>query len=147
MREHLAIRPAIPNDAEAMIACISAAYAPFRTRGVQLPPVEDGIAADIADNLVWVAEGAEGVCAGIVTIAGNTRFKIANLFVTPKAQGQGLARKLLHEASAQARALGYTAMWLTTHVDMKETITLYHHLGWQEHKRDGNKLYMVLRDL
>ena len=134
------VRLATQDDALVLTACLTAAYAPFQDLG--LPPVTEGIADDIRDHNVWVAEIGGVVQGGIVLVLGG-RAHIANLAVHPDAGGHGIGRALIDQTCLAAKAAGHTEIQLATHTDMTATQVFYHKLGWQETGREGNKVYFA----
>jgi len=136
----MSVRRASARDAEALTACIVAAYEPFQSLG--LPPVAEGIVDDIRDHSVWVAEVAGEVCGGIV-LTYTDHAHIANVAVHPDAGGQGIGKVLVDQACAAAREAGYAAIHLATHVDMAATQAFYRRSGWVEAGRDGKKIYFT----
>lgn len=137
------IRRALSTEALAIAACIDAAYAPVLARGLELPPVSQGVLEDIRDNTVWLAQEGGEVLGGLIVTCNDQVLHIANLFVNPSAQGRGLARDLMRLASDHAQAQGCTQMHLATHKDMPENVALYERLGWSKYKTDGNKIMML----
>lgn len=136
------IRPAQATDANALTACIDAAYAQYAERISDMPSVSDGCAEDIANNQVWVAVQSDKVIAGLVLVAGDGFLKLANLAVHPDHGGKGLGRKLIELSEREAKRQGCAEMRLNTHVDMPENVRLYEHLGWAEVSRSGNTVSM-----
>ena len=53
-----------------------------------------------------------------------------DLFVTPSARGEGIARALMDQASSFAQAAGAAGMALSTAVDNKPAQALYESQGW-----------------
>ena len=139
------IRRAKDGDAEALIRCIDAAYAPYQERLEDLPPVSEGISQDIRTHCVWVAELHGSVVGGLVLILREEFALLANIAVDPSASGLGLGRGLIECAEAESRRLGLREMRLSTHVGMPENVHLYEHLGWRESGRSGSKVHMVKR--
>ena len=137
-----AIRRAQATDANALAACIDAAYAQYAERISDMPSVSDGCAEDIANNQVWVAVQGDEVIAGLVLIAGDRFMKLANLAVHPDHAGMGLGRKLIQLSERETKRQGYSEMRLNTHVDMPENVRLYQHLGWAEVSRSDNTVSM-----
>ena len=109
----LKVRKALPQDAASFTACILAAYAPYVDIG--LPPVAEGIADDIRDHNVWVAEIAGIVQGGIVLVLG-PHAHIAYLAVHPDAGGHGAGRALIDAAVQAAAAAGHAEVQLAPHV-------------------------------
>ena len=135
------VRRATAADAGALTDVIRAAYAPFQV--LNLPPVAEGIADDIRDQCVWVAEVDGTVRGGIVASFGD-RAHIMNLAVHPAAGGQRIGSALMAQAKQAAVAMGYDAMHLATHVKMTETQAFYINRGWSQTGHEGQKLYFQL---
>ncbi len=140
----IAVRPATADDAHGLTACIDAAYAPFVAKGLDLPPVSEGIAGDIRDHHVWVATRGDRIVGGIVLVLGDAAH-LANLAVHPDAGGQGVGQALIATATSAARAAGYDRLHLATHFEMTGTQAFYRRLGWVEAGRDGNKVYFEMQ--
>ena len=138
------IRRAIPDDAAALSAVIGDAYAPYRQAGLDLPPVDEGIADDIRDRMVFVAETDGRITGGVVMTATPPDAHLLNLAVDPQAGGQGLGTALLARAVTEARMAGCRIMRLTTHRDMTDTQAFYRRLGWQEDGAEGDKVFLRL---
>ncbi len=124
---------------------MDAAYARYAERIADLPPVSEGCAEEIAENLVWVTEFDGEIVGGIVLMKQNEFMKLANVAVHPTHAGKGLGRELIAHAEAQARKLGYSEMRLNTHVKMPENIEFYTRLGWNEVSRIQNTVSMQKR--
>ena len=58
--------------------------------------------------------------------------ELQKLYVTPKAQGHGLGRRLIAEAEHFARTAGYERLYLETHHNLQTAARLYRTLGWRE---------------
>jgi len=136
------VRCAVLADAEALAGCIDAAYSIYATSGIELPAVSDGVAEDIRDNLVWVADQDGRIVGGLVLVARQGDAQIANVAVDPSATGAGLGRALIEHAEREARRLGHRSMKLTTHPGLTANVRLYTHLGWQETSRSADKVFM-----
>jgi len=136
------IRPANLNDAPEFSRCITAAYAGYAARGVDLPAVADGIDDDIASKLVWVIELNAEIVAGLVAAVVDDVFHIANIAVHPKTQALGLGAALMATAEDEANRKNCTKLRLATHKDMPDNVSFYSRLGWSEVAREGNKVLM-----
>lgn len=136
------IRRAEQRDAEALAACIEAAYETYAARIADLPDVSAGCAEAIAKYQVWVAEIENALVGGLVMIPEVGFMRLANIAVHPDHKGAGLGRALLAHAEEEALDQGYRELRLTTHIDMPENVGLYCHLGWEEDRRQGNKVSM-----
>ncbi|MEQ8652660.1 MAG: GNAT family N-acetyltransferase [Kiloniellales bacterium] len=142
-RQAVTIRPAQPSDAAALSACMRRAYARYAERLSDLPDVAGGLAEEIEQHCVWVAEQDGSLLGGLVLVLEEERARLANLAVDPAASGQGLGRRLIETAEMACRARGLTHLHLTTHRAMPENQDLYRHLGWEESGRSGNKVFMT----
>ena len=136
------IRRAERCDADALSACMEAAYAQYAARIADLPPVSADCAEEIAKYQVWVAEIENRVVGGLVLIPEEGFMLLANVAVHPDHKGAGLGRALVARAETESLDQGYCELRLTTHVDMPENVQLYRHLGWELVRRHGNKVSM-----
>lgn len=139
------IRRAEIPDVPALVSCIDTAYARYAATIPDLPAVSEGVAEEIADNLVWVAVEDGQVIGALFLVPQGDVMKLANVAVHPDHGGKGLGRRLIALAEAEARARGCTEMWLNTHAAMPENVRLYCHLGWVETGRQGNTVSMQKR--
>ncbi|WP_170427880.1 GNAT family N-acetyltransferase [Ruegeria arenilitoris] len=131
---------ATQEDAEAITECIAAAYSKARETIADLPDVTAGIEQEILDHRVVLAVAETGLAGVIVFDRQGAEMKVFNLAVSPNAQGQGVAGKLLAQAEAEAREAGCTRMVLRTHRLMTDTRAIYAHLGWFETETSGNSV-------
>ncbi|WP_375254005.1 GNAT family N-acetyltransferase [Yoonia sp.] len=132
------LRRAQLDDAIALTKCIKAAYAPFMDLG--LPPVAEGVADDIRNRTVWVAE-FDGTVKGGIVLALDKTAHIVNLAVHPDAGGHGIGKALICAAMDAAKAAGYAQIDLATHIEMTGTQAFYRKTGWDETGREDNKVY------
>jgi len=80
--------------------------------------------------LIAVAEcGPVGCCALVPTGAG--AFEIAKMAVAENYRGQGVGRKILDYAIAQARAWGANRLYLETNSRLANAIHLYESVGFR----------------
>ena len=142
------IRPAVPNEADAVRALVRGAYAHYVARlGREPGPMRDDYAQRIADGQVWVLE-VEGELVGVLVLTERPeRFLLENVAVVPAAQGKGYGRRLIIFAEDEARRRGHDELQLYTNVLMVENIALYQHLGFREigriHEQGFDRVYMV----
>lgn len=71
---------------------------------------------------------------------------LASVYVTPLARGRGIARALVRRAMEQARAFGYTRLFLYTYTARG----LYEQLGWYaigEEAYEGHQVTLMQCDL
>jgi len=137
------LRLAKSTDATDLARAITAAYAPFRDAGIDLPDVAGGIEDDIALGRVWVAEEGGVVLGALVVDLSGTRAHLMNVAVAPAAKGRGLGRVLVDKAVDLAREAGFQQIFLTTHRLMDSNVALYRHLGWRVSGREADKVFMV----
>jgi len=137
------IRKAVPGDADEIAQLMTAAYAIYASRQLDLPDVSAGIADDIRDHMVWVALADGSVVGAIVLVLGQDFVQVANVAVMPGHTGSGLGRHLLSLADDLAREKGKPMLRLSTHEGLPENIALYSHLGWQETDRTKGKVFMT----
>jgi GNAT superfamily N-acetyltransferase len=108
-------------------------------------PVDPAIWLNPSDSLAaWVADGDGAILGHVVVTAcrddlglaqttGRPISKLARvsrLFVTPAAQGSGLARDLLAQAGSFAAQAGF-GLVLDVVDDSEHAIAVYEHLGWR----------------
>jgi GNAT superfamily N-acetyltransferase len=134
------IRLARPEDSNAVTALVRAAYAHYvPLMGREPGPMTDDYAALIRNGHVHVID-ADGAIAGVLVLLPEPEAMLLdNVAVDPTRKGAGLGRMLLTFAEDQARAAGYCAIRLYTHVKMVENISLYTRLGYVETHRGEEK--------
>ena len=137
------IRAAEKSDAAAIVTCINAAYRQYEGRIADLPPVAEGIADDIRDNLVWVIENDRGIAGVAIVARADDHATLSNLAVDPLHAGKKLGRGLINHAERAVKALGYDEIQLTTHAGIPDNIALYTHLGWRRIGGSGNRVFMT----
>ncbi len=78
----VAVRPATADDAPGLTACIDAAYAPFVTKGLDLPPVSEGIAGG-----QWLGQARIATATSAARAAGYDRLHLATHIEMTGTQG------------------------------------------------------------
>ena len=145
------IRVAIPRDQTAIEAIVHEAYAVYIERIGKPPgPMLDDYATLIGAGAVSVLETSDGeITALIVLLPKPDHLLLDNIAVRRDRQGQGLGRRLIAFAEAEARRLGYVEVRLYTHQMMIENITLYARLGFVEtgrgHDAGYDRVFMTKR--
>jgi ribosomal protein S18 acetylase RimI-like enzyme len=132
-----AIRPACAADAAAVARLVEQAYSPYiaRMAGQRPGPMDDDYPARVAAGAVWVIERG-GALAGILVLLDEPdHLLLDNVAVAPGHAGQGLGRRLVAFAEAEARRRGVDEIRLYTHVTMTENQALYRRLGFEETHR------------
>ena len=134
------IRLARADEADAVRNVVHAAYQHYIARIGKPPgPMLDDYAQRIANGQAWVLE-QHGRIAGILVLEESpSSLLLDNIAVLPEHKGQGAGRALLEFAEAEARARGFRAIDLYTHVLMTENIALYGRIGYVETRRATEK--------
>ena len=129
----MTIRPARPEDVEAVLRIVRAAYQHYVARLGKPPgPMLDDYGRRIADRQAWVLEH-EGEPAGVLVLEdGEDGLLLDNLAVAPAAQGRGHGRAMIAFAEQEARRRGYAEIRLYTNALMTENRALYGRLGFRE---------------
>src|SRR5262245_4613964 len=130
------IRSATPNDAARIRAIARAAYGKYiaRMRREPTPMAADYDAAIAADRVVVIGT-IDQVRGYMVAWPEPDAYFIENVGVDPACQGQGLGRRLIEHAAAEATGLRLPALRLHTNVMMTENLAMYAHLGFVETHR------------
>lgn len=129
------IRAATTADAEAVRACVHAAYKHYIARIGRTPaPMLDDYAAIIDDRPVHVAElGGRIVGMLVLDAEAGEGFLLETVAVDPSVQGTGVGRRLLDFAESEARRLGHASIYLYTHEKMTENRFHYAKIGYVEY--------------
>ncbi len=118
------LRRAVAADADALTACIAAAYAGYAREGIELPDVASGVAEDIAAHLVWVHEIGSEITGGIIVSHQGAEAHLMNLAVHPDHMGKRIGSALIETALTHLVALGVAEVHLATHKDMPGNVTV-----------------------
>jgi ribosomal protein S18 acetylase RimI-like enzyme len=130
------IRSAAADDVARIGAIARAAYALYVPRiGREPAPMAADFAAEVAANRVVVIEAAESVRGYMIAWPEPDAYFIDNIAVDPQSQGDGLGRRLLDHAVAEAEKLKLPALRLYTNVVMTENLSMYAHIGFVETHR------------
>lgn len=135
------IRQAIPSDAKALIDVIDHAYEIYKIELSDLPDVSYGVANDITNGNVWVAD-MKGIVGGVFLAFAADHATLTNIAVDPLHAGKGIGKALIAHAQIECRNRGIILLKLVTHIKMPENVAFYAHLGWVETHRKGTKIYM-----
>jgi len=128
------LRPAKPEDAPGIAACVCEAYVHYIERiGKQPGPMLEDYSKVIQQFQVHVAAAGNTIVGVIVLKRTDEGFYIDNVSVRPAIKGQGVGRLLLELAEAEARRQGYASIYLATHELMTENRTLYSRIGYVEY--------------
>ena len=130
------IRSATADDVARIGAIARAAYAKYAPRiGREPAPMVADYDAEIAAHHVVVIEAAGKVCGYMVAWPEADAYFIDNIGVDPGCQGDGLGRRLIEHATAQATRLRLPALRLYTNALMTENLSMYAHFGFVETHR------------
>ncbi|MDB5371555.1 MAG: family acetyltransferase [Belnapia sp.] len=126
------VRQAGPADAPAVLRLVRDAYArwvPLIGRE-PLPMRVDYAQAAIAHDIALLERDGE-LLALIETFAAPGHLFIENVAVAPTHQGQGLGRRMMALAEAEARAAGLGELRLLTNAAFAANVRLYQGLGFR----------------
>jgi ribosomal protein S18 acetylase RimI-like enzyme len=130
------IRSAAADDVARIGAIAHAAYALYVPRiGREPAPMVADFEAEIAANRVVVIEAAGSVRGYMIAWPEPDAYFIDNIAIDPESQGNGLGRRLIDHAVAEAEKLKLPALRLYTNVLMTENLSMYAHIGFVETHR------------
>jgi ribosomal protein S18 acetylase RimI-like enzyme len=144
------IRPARPDEADAVRQLVQNAYAHYVPRlGLRPGPMDDDYARRIAAGQVWVVDAGDAIAGIVVLEEQPDALLLDNVAVAPAARSRGIGRALIAFAEREAMCRGFSVLRLYTHERMVENIALYQRLGFVETDRVQEKgfarLYMEKR--
>ena len=129
----LEIQRAGADDAAGIAECVRAAYSPYVERIGRPPgPMLDDYDQVVRDHRAYVIEEGGEIFGALVLIEKEDGLLFDNIAVRPSRQGEGIGRRLLEHAEAEARRLGYRRLDLYTHQQMTENIAMYERIGYVE---------------
>ncbi len=132
------LRPARPDDADAIWRVTRAAYLPDRER--LHPPSSvfkesiDDIRRAMVDGTIYAAERAGEIVAAVRVRphdADATALYCGRLAVLPSAQRRGLGTALMARVEEHAMATGRRAVALGVRLELPENILFYERLGYR----------------
>lgn len=136
------IRLAHQEEHDDIVACIQQAYAGYIPRmGRQPAPMLADYHALIAQDVVYVLPGEEGIRGVLVMMPQDKSMFVENIAVDPRFQGQGLGHMLMAFVEQQARAVQLDEIRLYTNELMTENLSFYHKLGFEEVERRAQDGY------
>jgi ribosomal protein S18 acetylase RimI-like enzyme len=146
----VSIRRATADDATAVLACLAAAFEPFRDR-YSREGYEDSaltaqtIGARMRNMDVFVAESGGAVVGTIAAgVASPQEGHLRGMAVLPEWQGRGLAGQLLTVAEARLRDRGCTRITLDTTEPLQRAISFYEKHGYRATGKVGDHFGMPL---
>ncbi len=136
------IREASASDADAVKACVIAAFKIYTERIGKPPgPMLLDFLAEIEARHVWLAESNGEVVGVLVQYETQQGFYIDTVAVIPHLQGTGVGKALLQFAEQEALQRGYDSIYLCTNVKMTENQIFYPRIGYVEYERKFNEGY------
>jgi ribosomal protein S18 acetylase RimI-like enzyme len=139
------IRRGTEDDAVRIAAIARSAYAKYVARiGREPAPMSADYVAEIAMRRVVVIETAGNISGYMIAWPESDAYFIDNIGIDPAHQGEGLGRRLIEHAAAEATRLHLKALRLYTNAKMSENLAMYVHLGFVEtHRAIENGFYRV----
>jgi ribosomal protein S18 acetylase RimI-like enzyme len=137
------VRHATSHDLDALVPLFDG-YRQFYGKPSDLPGARAFLAARMAQqqSVILLAHAESEAALGftqLYPLFSSVRmvrtYLLNDLFVAPSARRRGVAAALLHEAAAQARALGAASLSLSTALDNAPAQALYEQLGWQRDRQ------------
>lgn len=137
-RDHLDLRPADPESAEALF-CLQSYFDDLvrRIPGLDMgkfivpDPGADSYRPPHGRFLVAWSDDLPVACVSLRPLDATTA-EVKRLWVHASARGQGLARRLMSAIEDEARTLGHRYLKLDTHSKLTEAVTLYRNSGWAD---------------
>ena len=130
------IRQAIASDADAVKACVVAAFDIYTERiGKPPAPMLLDFSTEIEARHVWLAESNGQVLGVLVQYETQQGFYIDTVAVHPHLQGTGIGKALFQFAEQEALRRGYDLIYLCTNVKMTENQVFYPRIGYVEYER------------
>jgi ribosomal protein S18 acetylase RimI-like enzyme len=138
MREPQALstRPGVHADVAGMRELARQAYRVYVERMGQEPaPMTADYERIVETGRAWVAERDHHVVGLLVLQRREGHVLLENVAVAPRAQGQGVGRRLLALAEEEARRQGLPEVRLYTNEAMTENLDYYRRHGYRETHR------------
>ncbi len=130
------IRSATADDAARCRAIARAAYGKYVPRiGREPAPMRADYEADVAAQRVVVIATGDAIRGYMVAWPEDGAYFIENIGVDPDCQGEGLGRRLIDHAAAEAERLRLPALTLYTNAAMTENLAMYARIGFVETHR------------
>ncbi|MCA0458486.1 MAG: GNAT family N-acetyltransferase [Chloroflexi bacterium] len=136
--ETFSIRPAIPADHDAVVACIEASFSKWVPIMGGMKPL--ALTADyhehIANGATYVLESEQGAVAGLLIFwQEDDALYLDTIAVNPAYQKHGLGRRLLAFTEGKAREIGLDKITLVTNEKMVANQDYYKKNGFVETHR------------
>ncbi len=130
-------RASAPYDWPALLALLQRAFAGMEGR-IDPPSslravTPESLATTAQTSEIWVIGTPPQACLILTPKPGH--LYLGKLAVDPAQQRRGLARILITQAEARARAIGLPTLHLETRVELTENHAVFRHLGFTETAR------------
>lgn len=130
------VRPATPEDADALAAVYRSAYRESRELGFPMKAASvsrEEILEWLEESQVHVASAGGEVVAGVrLDVTDPDRVKLSRLGVHDDWKGEGIGSRLMAHAENRVRKQGYGTIWLTTPEDHPYLPEWYRRLGYEK---------------
>jgi ribosomal protein S18 acetylase RimI-like enzyme len=127
------IRSASVDDLAAIERIVHDAYVKYVERIGKAPgPMHDDYRKHIQGKEGWVICEKNDLLGLIVLLPKSDRLLLDNVAVDPKFQRKGIGRVLIKFAENEAKQGGYNEIRLYTHLEMRENISMYARLGYEQ---------------
>jgi GNAT superfamily N-acetyltransferase len=135
------IRRALGEDAPAVSAVLSGAFAEYRplyTEEAYAATTVEGerLLARMRDGPVWVALHREAIVATTAATHREAGLYVRGMATLPSARGLGIGRLLLDHVERFARVGGYSQLFLRTTPFLRDAIRLYERFGFHALEED-----------
>lgn len=134
----ISIRSATTNDAPEILACLQAAFAPYRdfyTPAAYLDTVltPEILQERLASMQVYVAHNTSGQIVGTIAcqVIGSGEGHLRGTAVLPTCQGTGIAAQLLTHAEAELRRQHCSRVTLDTTEPLERAMRFYEKFGFR----------------
>lgn len=137
MKAGVAIRIALPADAEAIAEMLRAAFTPFENLytaeafAATTPDAEKIRARFDEEGAIWTAWKDAGTVGTVSVVDKGERLYIRSMAVLPAAQGFGVGRRLLETVENYAARNGFEKLFLYTVPFLHGAIRLYETSGFR----------------
>ena len=149
----ITVRRATPSDADGILACLRAAFAPFQSSYTPAGYLDtvltpDTLASRFKTMSLFVAVAEEGRLVGTIACARavNAEGHLRGMAVLPEEQGSEVAGRLLEQAEAELRALGCRRVTLDTTEPLKRAMRFYERHGYRPTGRVADFFGMPLHE-
>lgn len=147
----ISIRSATNNDAPEILACLQAAFAPYRDSysvGAYLDTVltPESLSDRLIHMQVFVAENSSGQIVGTISCQAISQDEghLRGMAVLPTCQGTGIAAQLLAHAEAELRRQNCTRITLDTTALLERAMSFYEKFGFRRSGKASDFVGMPL---